>query len=71
MPERLAEVKPSWVVKSDPEQIAQALIEALAFDGRTNGADIARRDLDGRLGAQQIVSFYRAVLDRIPRASRR
>jgi glycosyltransferase involved in cell wall biosynthesis len=66
VPERLADVRPSWVTSSTVNAIADALCAAVAFDGRTNGSEIAARDLDSLSLAQRLIAFYERVLRGIP-----
>jgi len=65
VPERLADVHPSWVVDGSADALGRALVEALAFRGRTNGSAIAQRDFDVHAGARALVSFY----DRVSRGA--
>ena len=64
VPERLADVRPSWLTDGSVAALGRGIVEAITFGGRTNGAEIARRDLDGRIGAQKLLAFYHDVVRR-------
>jgi len=61
--ERVRDVPGCWVRPSDPELLAAALREALAY-GRAPEARRAVAALDMRATAQRVISIYESVLER-------
>ena len=53
-----------WVTEPDKNQIKSALIQALEFDGRTNGRKlIVKRGLDDHSIAMKILNCYKEVIE--------
>lgn len=61
--ERLAEVEPSRIVPRDPDALGRAVAEVVGLGRRSNGPDIARRDL-----AEKVIS--RRVLEVLERCAK-
>lgn len=61
--ERLKEVRPSFLVERDVEQIGRAIAKAIQMNERTNGPAIASRDLDQKVIIGKIIAAYREALN--------
>ena len=62
--ERVSEVEGGYVVPSrEPKDIAQAILQAIAYEGKTNGREkIIEMGLSNELVAEQLVEIYKSVL---------
>ena len=62
--ERLSGVEGGYVVPSrEPKDIAQAILQAIAYEGKTNGREkIIEMGLSNELVAEQLVEIYKSVL---------
>ena len=62
--ERLSGVEGGYVVSSrEPKDIAQAILQAIAYEGKTNGREkIIEMGLSNELVAEQLVEIYKSVL---------
>lgn len=62
--ERIDGVDGCYVVSSrEPKEIAEALMKALAFEGRTNGREaLMRQDLSNKLVARRLIEIYERIL---------
>lgn len=59
---RLAEVNGSYcVAERTPQALAEGLMQALAYDGKRNGREIAMRDCDQRILAKRVFEIYKEL----------
>ncbi len=62
--ERIDDVEGCYVVSSrEPKEIAEALMKALAFNGRTNGREVlVQQNLSNKLVARRLIEIYKEIL---------
>jgi glycosyltransferase involved in cell wall biosynthesis len=58
VPERIADVAPSYLVPRDPPQLAEALVRILRDRPRSNGYEIALRELGNEAITEQLEQVY-------------
>jgi glycosyltransferase involved in cell wall biosynthesis len=56
----LAGVTPSYIVRDEPEAIAQAVIDCIRLGARSNGREVAA-NLASEIVARQVLRFYEAA----------
>ncbi|NJO06276.1 MAG: glycosyltransferase family 4 protein [Chloroflexaceae bacterium] len=57
--ERLKDVQPSRIVQRDPHDLGQAVADILTMGKRSNGREIAERELSNEHIAKRIIDVYR------------
>jgi teichuronic acid biosynthesis glycosyltransferase TuaC len=60
--ERLSEVRPSRVVERTPEALGRAVVEILDANCRSNGREIAVRDLSEQRNVERVMAVYARVM---------
>ena len=65
--ERTSGVEGCYIVPTrEPKDIAQAVLQAIAYEGRTNGRDkIIEMGLSNELVAKQLVDIYKSILAKV------
>lgn len=65
IPERLRDVVPSFILPPDPERLAEAVVDVLRRRPRSNGYEIALRDVGNEAMSRLVEGVYRHVPPRI------